>query len=213
MYIKQFLIGPMSNFSYIIAEAPGKAGAIIDPGLAGKEVDLIIDEASNNDIDISHVIITHCHSDHTGGLNDLIIKTGAKLLVHQAEKDDIIKMGCNPDIIVRDGEICNLGGLKLKIIHTPGHSKGSICLYSKDKLFTGDTLFVGGCGRADFPDSNPIDLYNSLRNRLMVLPDNTKIYPGHNYGDTVVSTIGIEKESNKYLTCKSLDEFLKIRMG
>ena len=203
----------MSNFTYLIAGEVGKRGAVIDPGWAGSEVDRIIDEALNSDIVISHVIITHCHSDHIGGLSDIIRKTGARVLLHEAEKDDAAGMGYAPDRLVKDGEVINLDGLDLKIIHTPGHSAGSICLYAKDKLFTGDTLFVGGCGRADLPGGNPETLYDSLKNKLMLLPDNTEIYPGHNYGVTITSTIGKEKKSNRYLKCRSFNEFFRIRMG
>jgi len=213
MYVKQILTGTMNNFSYLVAGGSGKKGAVIDPGCSGKDVDIIVSEASGSDICISHVITTHTHRDHVGGVRDLIKKTGAKLLLHQAEAEEMTRMGHKPDMLVTDGDLLDLDGLTLKIIHTPGHSRGSICIYSKNKLFTGDTLFVGGCGRADLPGGNPEELYHSLYGRLMTLPDDTEIYPGHNYGRTPASTIGTEKETNKYLMCRSLNEFLRIRMG
>lgn len=203
----------MENFSYIIADTERRVGTVIDPGWPGDEADKLLDKASVDSIVIKYIVATHFHSDHIGGINYLISKTGAELLVHEAELNSMESLGYSPDIIVKDNDIVDLGGLSVKIIHTPGHSPGSICLLSNGKLFTGDTLFAGGCGRADLPRGNPEDLYKSLHEKIKSLRDGTEIYPGHDYGAMPFSTIRREKEENQYLKCGTLKEFIKLRMG
>lgn len=213
IYLKQIEIGPVENFSYILANPSEKIGTLIDPGWPGEEADKLLEMAALDGVSIKYIIATHYHSDHIGGINYLLEKTGAELLIHEDERESMDRLGFKADIILKDGDFLTLGGLPVKIIHTPGHSPGSICIYSNAKLFTGDTLFVGGCGRADFPRSNPEALYESLYNKLLKLPKSTEIYAGHDYGLVKVSTIDRERRENPYLKCASLEEFIKLRMG
>ena len=213
MYLKQLKVGYLENFEYILADPYERIGTVIDPGFGGKEVDRTIEEASRDGITIKYIIVTHFHQDHIGGVKEMAEKTGAELIVHDDEVHSVGKLGFDCEIVVKDGDLLSLGGLSVRIIHTPGHSPGSICIYTHTKLFTGDTLFVGGCGRADLPRSDPKALYSSLYEKILPLPDSTEVYPGHDYGDVPVSTIGREKENNPYLKCSSLDEFLRLRIG
>ncbi|MDH3976481.1 MAG: MBL fold metallo-hydrolase [Deltaproteobacteria bacterium] len=213
IYLKQIKSGYLDNFTYIIANPLEGIGTVIDPGWPGHEVDSLISKAAADDVAIKYIIATHCHSDHIGGTGDLIEKTGAELLVHEDEAPCMERLSFRPDIIVKNGDLLSLGGLSVRFIHTPGHSPGSMLVFTDGKVFTGDTLFVGGCGRADLPGSNPEDLYKSLFEKLLLLPDSTEIYPGHDYGSSPSSTIAREKKENPYLRCESREAFIKLRMG
>lgn len=213
IYLKQLKTGYLDNFCYIIANPLERIGTVIDPGWPGDEVDKLISTATADQVVIKYIIATHYHSDHIGGISDLIEKTGAELLVHEDEAASMERLAFTPDIIVKDGDLLSLGGLSVKFIHTPGHSPGSMIVYTDGKIFTGDTLFVGGCGRADLPRSNPDDLYRSLYEKVMKLPGATEVYPGHDYGPVPSSTIEREKAQNPYLGCDSKTAFMKLRMG
>ena len=213
IYLKQVETGPIENFSYIIANPLERIATLIDPGWPGEEADKLLEIAALDGVVIKYIIATHYHSDHICGIEYLLEKTGAELLVHEDEKESMDRLGFKVDIILKDGDFLSLGGLTVKIIHTPGHSPGSICIYSNGKLFTGDTLFVGGCGRADLPRGNPEALYQSLYDKLLNLSDSTEIYPGHDYGSVKISTIDRERRENPYLKCASFEEFIKLRMG
>lgn len=213
IYLKRIKPGYLDNFTYIIANPLERIGTVIDPGWPAEEVDKLISTADADNVVIKYIIATHYHSDHIGGISELIEKTGAELLVHEEESLSMKRLSFEPDIIVKDHDLLSLGGLSVKFIHTPGHSPGSMLIYTDGKVFTGDTLFVGGCGRADLPRSNPNDLYKSLFEKVLSLPDSTEIYPGHDYGPTPTSTIEREKRENPYLKCESREAFIKLRMG
>ncbi len=212
MYLKRLLIGPMRNFTYILADPLQRIGTVVDPGWPDECVDTILGTAERDGVTVKYVLLTHTHYDHAGGVKDIVEKTGAEIAVHAAEACSAALPG-RPEIVVEDGDMLNMGGLRLRIIHTPGHSPGSICILAEGKLFTGDTLFVGGCGRADLPGSDPEALYSSLFDKILLLPGDTGILPGHDYGESPTSTIGRERVSNPYLACTSIDEFLALRMG
>ena len=213
IYLKQIETGPVGNFSYIIANPMERIGTLIDPGWPGEAADRLLETAALEGVKIKYIIATHYHSDHIGGIKYLLEKTGAELLVHEDEKESMDRLGFMVDIILKDGDMISLGGLTVKIIHTPGHSPGSICIYSNGRLFTGDTLFVGGCGRADLPRGDAEALYHSLYDKLLKLSERTEIYAGHDYGPVKVSTMDRERRENPYLKCASLEEFIKLRMG
>ena len=188
------------NFSYIMADEVTKEAAVVD---SSYNADEIIKVVKNEKLNLKYVISTHGHSDHTAGNTELQSIFGAKLVTHKLSK-------INCDVLVDDGDVLNVGKISIKIIYTPGHTMDSICiLVDNQKLLTGDTLFVGECGRTDFPGGNSKSMYDSLFNKLLNLNENVEVYPGHDYGLKPSSTIGEEKKSNYTLQPRSLKDFLE----
>lgn len=198
----------METFCYIIGDRSTNRCALIDPAF---ETDRILKTAENLKYSVSHVINTHCHSDHTAGNNAIIAKTGAKLLIHRLDAKSLDKLvnstfsrmlggkgSPKPDILLEDNDVINIGNTKLKVIHTPGHTPGSICLYAKENIFTGDTLFVEAVGRTDLPGGSKKNLLSSIKQKIYTLPDETIVWPGHDYGPFPNSTIGHEKVENLF---------------
>lgn len=205
MYFKQIAVGSMGNFSYLFGCKNTREAGIVDPAF---NVSNIIKQAKDDGYKINYVFTTHSHFDHVGGHKDIIEQTGAKVAVHSLESDNLRRNNIPSDIIVEDGSEVQVGELKVEIIHTPGHTPGGICLLiNGKKLITGDTLFVGDCGRTDLAGGSSKALYDSISNKLKILDDKIEIYPGHNYGHKPSSTIGEEKKLNPTMKCKSLEEF------
>ena len=198
----------MQNFVYIIADETSKEAAVVD---AGWEVDKVIEAANKEKLKINKIILTHYHYDHVQKVNELFDKTKAAVYFHEAEFDNLKNLFKTKEKIVKlkDDDEIKIGNIKIKIIHTPGHTKGAICLMFENKLITGDTLFVGAIGRTDLPGGNALQLFESLQ-KLKKLDDKIEIYPGHDYGETPFSIIGHEKKSNPYFMCKTKEEFLKL---
>jgi glyoxylase-like metal-dependent hydrolase (beta-lactamase superfamily II) len=191
------------NFSYLVYCPTTPVGIVVDPSTAAKK---ILEKIRELELDIFYVVNTHGHGDHTQGNRAILEETGAQLAAHPLEVP-------TADLALEDGSTLPPENGTIQILHTPGHSPGSICLHiPPDGIITGDTLFVTKVGRADFPGSNPEALFNSLQ-RLAALPPETKIYPGHDYGPQPISTIEFEKENNPFLKCKTLEEFIRLRMG
>jgi hydroxyacylglutathione hydrolase len=187
------------NFTYIIADEETREAAVVD---SSYNADEIIRTIKTQKLQLKYIINTHRHSDHTAGNTELQSIFGAKIVAHKQSK-------MHSDLSVDENEILTVGKISVKIIYTPGHTDDSICLLVDDqKLFTGDTLFVGECGRTDFPGGNTKNMYESL-NRLQKLNDNIEVYPGHDYGLKPSSTIGAEKKSNYTLQPRSLKEFIE----
>ena len=188
MYIKQLKWGYSDNFSYLIGcEKTGDA-MVIDPS---GSVEYIFDEAYKAGFHIKYIVNTHGHSDHTSGNTALKGLTGASVVMHRLEADRYPET----DIRLEKEQTLQLGEIIFKVIHTPGHTPGGICLYADGHLFTGDTLFVGDSGRTDLAGGDRSALGASIRN-LMKLPDDTIIWPGHDYGPTPSSTLAWEKQHN-----------------
>ncbi|MCI5144306.1 MAG: MBL fold metallo-hydrolase [Candidatus Electrothrix sp. AR3] len=205
MKIKQITVGMMGVCCYVVScEKTGKA-AIIDPG--GEEEKIL---TSCKGLEIVYLIATHGHPDHVCGNGPLQKKTGAMIIMHRSDAEffstadaksyfSMLGLPDSPpaDILVEDGDTINIGEEALKVIHTPGHTPGGICLYKAPDCFTGDTLFVGGVGRTDFPGGSMHQLSRSIKEQLLVLPPETVVWPGHGYGGSR-STIGEEAKSNPY---------------
>ncbi|HEX2615288.1 MAG TPA: MBL fold metallo-hydrolase [Nitrososphaera sp.] len=197
--ILQIPVGQMANFTYIVADEDSGDAAIIDPSW---DLDDVFHALKKNGLKAKYVINTHTHFDHVLGNEQVAEVTGAKIIQHENSK-------LQKDIAVKDGDAIEVGSIKMKVMHTPGHSKDSMCLILDDQLiFTGDTLFVGNCGRTDLPGSDPAEMYHSLFDRLAGLDEKLVVYPGHNYGPTPTSTIGNEKKTNYVLQPRSKQEFL-----
>jgi len=195
----QVKVGHMENFSYIIGDDKTHLGVIIDPGF---DTEKILNKAFQMKLTIKYLIDTHEHPDHISGNIDLSEKTGAKIVAH---KDAKIKK----DLVVKDEEIISIGETNIKVLHTPGHSPGSICLLVDNKLITGDTLFVGECGRIDLPGGNAEDLYHSFFDKILNISDNVEVYPGHDYGLKPFSSIGFERKHNYVLRPRTKEEFVR----
>ena len=187
------------NFSYIIADEKTKETAIVDTSFNSDEIIRILKEQK---LKAKYIINTHHHGDHTAGNEDIRSRFDSKIVAHKLAK-------VNKDIEVIDGHLLKLGEIIIKVIHTPGHSPDSISLLVNSKLLTGDTLFVGECGRTDLPGGSPRDMYHSLFHKLMKLDDNIEVYPGHDYGLKTHSTIGAERRTNYTLQERTLDEFIE----
>jgi hydroxyacylglutathione hydrolase len=188
------------NFSYIIADENTREAAVVDPSFNAGEIIRIL---KTENLKLKYVINTHGHSDHTVGNEELHSIFGAKTVVHKLSR-------INADVAVEDGDVIRVGNVSIKVIYTPGHTPDSICLLvDKKKLLTGDTLFVGECGRTDLPGGNSRSMYDSLFNKLLKLRDDVEVYPGHDYGLKPSSTMGEEKRSNYTLQPRSLAEFIE----
>ena len=207
MFFKQVPVGPMQNFSYIIGDS-GEA-AIVD---AGWEVDRLIKIADDEKLKINKIILTHYHYDHVQKVDELASKTNAQVYFHEYDYNEIKKTIKNPNVKIyqlKNNDEIKVGKIKIKIIHTPGHTPGAICLLAENKLLTGDTLFVNAIGRTDLPGGDSIKLFESLQ-KLKKLKDDVEVYPGHDYGEIPFSTIGNEKKNNPYFKCESKEQFLNI---
>lgn len=208
MMIKQMLVGHFAVFCYIIGCEATRQALVIDP--AGDE-EKIAAEAKKAGLDIKYIFNSHGHPDHACGNARMKELTGAKIVMH-ADDDDMFNgpegkgifsmWGFPPppraDIRLKDEPTLEVGQVKFDVLHTPGHSPGGLCLLAEGNLFTGDTLFVGSGGRTDLPGASLSVMLESIK-RLLTLPDETFIWPGHDYGDRPASTIGREKKTNVYV--------------
>ncbi len=200
--IVQIRSGQMENFSYLVLCPETRRGIGVDPSLAPEN---LLAEAQRRGVRLDLVVNTHGHRDHTGGNAQVLAATGARLAAHPADVPEA-------DLALEEGSVIAVGHGEVTVLHTPGHSPGSIVLHPAGALITGDTLFVTRVGRADLPGSDPEALYRSLR-RLAAFPDETTIYPGHDYGPRPVSSLAFEKANNPFLQCEDLESFIRLRMG
>jgi glyoxylase-like metal-dependent hydrolase (beta-lactamase superfamily II) len=202
--IEQIPVGKMANFTYLVIDNEEKETAIIDPSWdLGKIFEII----KKNQYKIKYIINTHSHYDHILGNDQIVAITKCKVIQHKNSKE-------KHDISVNDGDEFKVGKTLVKILFTPGHSKDSICLIVDSKIIiTGDTLFVGNCGRTDLPGSDPEEMYNSLFEKILNLDDNMVVYPGHNYGYKSISTIEEEKKNNYVLFPRTKEQFIKFMTG
>ncbi|MEK6979884.1 MAG: MBL fold metallo-hydrolase [Thermoproteota archaeon] len=198
MKVHQIQVGNMQNFTYVVEDEDTNEGIIIDPSWDLDQIEQVI---KRNNLKIKYIINTHHHFDHTLGNEGMIKSTNAKIIQH--EKSEL-----KHDITVKDGDIIEFGNSKLTVLHTPGHSKDSMCLIGDGKIFSGDALFVGNCGRVDLPGGSAKEQYHSLFDVLYLLNDDFILYSGHNYGHSLTSTIGQEKITNLVMQKRTEQEFI-----
>lgn len=203
MLVEQILVGQMAVFCYLIGDLDSGDAILIDPA---SDFSRISDFIERYGLRITKIINTHGHFDHTSGNSYFIKATGAELLIHENDYY-YLKKGINrlagfikggrsvkhKVTLLKDGDSVDVGSLSARIIHTPGHTQGSICILCKDNLFTGDTLFTEGVGRTDFSGGSENQIMDSIRNRILTLPEDTKIWPGHHYGRFPVTTVREQK--------------------
>lgn len=199
MLLDQYRVGPYLNFTYLVADAEGGEGVVIDPSFGIDPVLAAIDAKS---VRVRYILNTHSHPDHIAGNKEIQERTGAKVVAHRVAP-------IHQDISVGDGDAIAAGRLKFEVRHTPGHTKDSVLYLFEGNVATGDTLFVGECGRTDLPGGDPSEMYDSLQRRIVALDDALVVLPGHDYGATPTSTIGREKRENYVLEPRTREEFIR----
>lgn len=221
IYLRQMELGPMQNFVYLVGDPVARECVVVDPAW---EIDRIVDTAAADDLRIVGALVTHTHQDHVGGsladwglpgripgVEELLARVPTRVYVHKAEREFL--RGLGSDLVKVDNhDTLQVGRLTIRFLHTPGHTPGSQCFLVDGRLISGDTLFIGSCGRTDLPGSDPTEMYYSLTQRLAALPDETVLLPGHNYGGPS-STLGQEKRQNPFLRFTSLGDFLRVMGG
>ena len=215
IYLRQLELGPMQNFVYLVGDPVARECVVVDPAW---EIDTIVDTARADGMRLTGALVTHTHQDHVGGslaswgmpgripgVEELLARVPLKVYVHKAEREFLPGLGS--DLVQVDNhDTLSIGRLALTFLHTPGHTPGSQCFLVDGRLVSGDTLFIGSCGRTDLPGSDPKEMYYSLTQRLAALPDDTLLFPGHNYGGPS-STIGDEKRQNPFMRFASLGDY------
>ena len=204
MILKDLVVGPFGSNCYIVGSKSSKEGMIIDPG---DEAEVILSNVKDLELEIKSIVLTHAHIDHIGALKEVKEATGAEVAIHTDEAESLQRQPLStmfgisypapppPDRPLKDGDSIDIGDLHFSVLHTPGHSPGCICLLGEGIIFSGDTLFNYSIGRTDLPGGSYSQLMDSIHTRLMKLPDDTTVYPGHG-PDT---TIGTERQGNPFL--------------
>ncbi len=200
MLVFQIKVGRMENFVYLLEEPLSREGLVVD---SGWEIEPILEAAERERTRIRYVVATHGHFDHTMTLHELAERCGAEVLIHEGSS-------LEGDRRLRDDDQIAVGKESVKVIHTPGHTEDSICLYDGKNLLTGDTLFIGGWGRTDLPGGSAEKLFTSLHGLVMKLPGRTVIYPGHDYGAVTHRTLVEEIRNNQALLASDLKSFLRL---
>lgn len=194
LYFKQIPVGYMQNFAYLIGDKKTQECVVVDPAW---DVDAILREAEKDGMKVVACILTHTHFDHCNGVEQLIEKTGVKVYVHEKEAPYLKELKASL-VPTHEGSKSQVGAVTMTFFHTPGHTEGSQCILVADKLITGDTLFVGACGRCDLPGGSEKKMAESLK-RLAGFDASLMVFPGHAYGDAEHSTIGQEKRTNPFM--------------
>jgi hydroxyacylglutathione hydrolase len=214
LYFRQLLAGPMANFVYLIGSEASRECVVVDPAWGVRE---ILDVAAQDGMKVVGALVTHTHFDHVGGkfqghaipgLDEFLAEAKARIYVHKAELERLPVPAS--EATPTDGQFTlNLGDVTIEFIHTPGHTPGSQCFKVRDRVVSGDTLFIGSCGRTDLPGSDPAAMYESLTQKLGKLDEQTLVFPGHNYAEHATqSSIALEKAHNPMLRFPTKSAFL-----
>ncbi len=228
MYFRQLLAGrdfakdnilasQMANFTYVIGDAQSREALLVDPAYAPEELLAFV---RDEDLHLVGVVATHYHADHIGGnlmghsvsgIAEIARLIDVPVHVQSTEVSWVTKgtgVGVPPIVVHEPGDVVHVGSIEVTLLHTPGHTAGSQCLYVEGRLVSGDTLFLNGCGRTDLPGSDPYQMYVSLQERLAVLPDETLVFPGHFYSSEPFDTLGELRVNNAVLSPRRADEWL-----
>jgi glyoxylase-like metal-dependent hydrolase (beta-lactamase superfamily II)/acyl carrier protein len=211
LYVRQLQLGPMENFVYLVGPRDGDEAVVVDPAW---DVDAIEQAAARDHRRLVAAVVSHSHDDHINGLAELLRRRDLPVYAHRDE------LAFSPALrelgravrAVRAGDEIAVGPARIKLLHTPGHTPGSLCVLCGDALFSGDTAFVRGCGRCDLEGGDPEAMYRSITDVLLKLPDATRLFPGHHYADRVSSTLGDERRENRFFQFADLGAFIAYRM-
>ncbi len=213
LLVRQLPLGPKKNFVYLVGSAESSDVAVIDPAW---DIPALRVAASAEGKNIAAVLLTHQHADHLNGVPELLRHHDVPVYVQAAEYAfaPLVFRSFQAALqFTKPNQVLSLAGTELKCLHTPGHTVGAQCFFSGDALFSGDTLFVNACGRCDFEGGDPSAMHRSLVTVLGALPRETRVFPGHDYGDVPVSTIGRELERNPYFQWSTTEDFVRYRMA
>lgn len=222
LYFRQISVGRMANFAYLVGSRSARQALLVDPAW---DVEGLVSLAAEDGMEVVGALATHYHQDHVGGeifghtiegLARLMEVAPVKVHAHRAEADGLRRVtGVSESDVERHdgGDTLELGGVRVRLLHTPGHTPGSQCFLVEDaagpgRLVSGDTLFLGSCGRVDLPGADPEAMYHSLNGTLKALPDDTIVFPGHLYSSEPSGSLADEKRRNPYLRVASLEQFL-----
>ena len=222
LYFEQIAVGQMANFAYLVGSRSARQALLVDPAWS---VDALLDRAEADDMEVAGALVTHYHQDHVGGqifgmdiegVPRLLERKPVPIYVNENEADGLRRVtGASESDLVRQsgGDLIDLGGIRIRLLHTPGHTPGSQCFLVEEpgnpgRLVSGDTLFLGSCGRVDLPGADPEAMYYSLNRILKQLSDETLVYPGHLYSTDSYGRLENEKRTNPYLRVTSLEQFL-----
>ncbi|MGQ0644008.1 MAG: MBL fold metallo-hydrolase [Elusimicrobiota bacterium] len=215
LYLRQLEVGPMKNFQYLVGDSETKKCWYVDPAW---EVETVLKRAEEDGFSVEGALISHAHYDHCNALDKLLAARDVPVYVQEREVS-IAEKAAQTGIfgflpkenvkIVKSGDTLSSGSTRLTFLHTPGHTPGSQCFLVEGNLLAGDTLFLGTCGRCDLPGGNPHELFQSLNGVLSKLPDQTVVYPGHDYSAEGTSrALGEEKTKNRFFRANTLEDFL-----
>jgi glyoxylase-like metal-dependent hydrolase (beta-lactamase superfamily II) len=222
VYFRQMPVGEMANFAYVVGSRSARQAFVVDPAW---NVDALLDAAEADGVQVVGALVTHYHQDHIGGslfgheiegLGRLLERCPVPIHVHEKEAEGVRRVtGVSASDLVphAGGDLLEVGSVRVRLLHTPGHTPGSQCFLVEERdqpghLVSGDTLFLGSCGRVDLPGSDPEAMYRSLTGTLKQLPDETLLYPGHLYAADPYSTMGEQKRRNPFLRVSTLEQFL-----
>ena len=209
LYVRQLKLGPMENFVYLVGAEGARETALVDPAW---DVEAAFRSAEEDGRTLTHALVSHHHFDHVNGLPQLLARGGVRVFAHRADVPRLALELQREVTPLAAGDAVEVGPLRVTAMHTPGHTPGSTCWHAGEGLFAGDTVFVNACGRCDLAGGDPEQMFQSLR-RVSELPDEVRLFPGHDYGDVPVSSIAREKQRNPYFQkLASLTDFVAYRM-
>jgi len=209
LYVRQLKLGPMENFVYLVGAEGAPETALVDPAW---DVAAALRAAEEDGRAITHALLSHHHYDHVNGLPQVLSQGGIRVFAHRADVPRLAPELQREVTPLDAGDAVEVGPLRIAAMHTPGHTPGSTCWHAGEGLFAGDTVFVNACGRCDLAGGDPEQMFQSLK-RVSQLPDDVRLYPGHDYGEVPVSSVGRERERNPYFQkLSSLTDFVAYRM-